>query len=199
MDATVQAQIVNQRRFAQATVREFAAAVRAGDHERCAGTFEALGRVAYGWRRAMRAVANAPAPDDFRLRFLKLWVENGDDLRSEVSDDLVLIKALWSLLPRYIGPAPLTLYRGDTLWNRRRRTYGLAWTTELEIAHAYARGLCRSSQGGSVLLKTTASAQAIISAPAQGEDRYGEQEYLLDRRRLERVEVIERFTQVAPG
>ena len=40
-----------------------------------------------------------------------------------------------------------------------------------------ARSLA-SSQGGSVLLKTTASGQAIISAPAHGEDRYGEQEYL---------------------
>jgi hypothetical protein len=102
------------------------------------------------------------------------------------------------LLPHYIGLAPLTLYRGDSLWNRWWRTYGLAWTTELEVARAFALGLWRSSQGGSVLLKTTASGQAIISAPAHSEDRYGEQEYLLDRRRLERVEVVERFTQVAP-
>jgi hypothetical protein len=107
-------------------VREFAAAVRAGHHERCARTFEALGRVVYGWRQAMRAVANTPAPDDFRPWFLQQWIRNGDHIRSEVSDDLVLINALWSLLPRYIGPAPLTLYRGDSLWNRRRRTYGLA-------------------------------------------------------------------------
>jgi hypothetical protein len=145
----------------------------------------------------MRAVANTPAPDDFRFRFLNVWVVSGDHLRSEVGDDLLLINALWSLLPRYIGPAPLTLYRGDGLWNRRRRTYGLAWTTDLEVARAYALGCWRSSEGGSVLLKTTASAQAIICAPAHGDNRYEEQEYLLDRRRLERVEVIERFTQVA--
>jgi hypothetical protein len=82
------------------------------------------------------------------------------------SDDLFLITALRSLLPHYIGLAPLTLYRGDSLWNRRRRTYGLAWTTELEVARAAARA--------GVSAKTTASGQAIISAPAHGEDRYGE-------------------------
>jgi hypothetical protein len=148
----------------------------------------------------MRAVANAPAPDDFRFWFLvKVWIEQGDHIRSEVDDDLVLNKALWSLLPRYIGPAPLTLYRGETLFNRRRRTYGQAWTTDMEIARNVALGPFRSFEGGSVLLKTTASRRAIISAPAHGEDRYGEQEYLVDRRRLERVEVVERFTQKALG
>jgi hypothetical protein len=128
-----------------------------------------------------------------------VWVEHGDHIRSEVDDDLVLNKALWSLLPRYIGPAPLTLYRGEALGNRSRRTYGQAWTTDVEVARNVALGTFRSFEGGSVLLKTTASGQAIISAPAHGEDRYREQEYLVDRQRLGCVEFVERSTQVSVG
>jgi hypothetical protein len=61
------------------------------------------------------------------------------------------------------GPSPLTLYRGETLWNRRRRTYGQAWTTDVEVARNVALGPFRSFEGGSVLLKTTASGQAITA------------------------------------
>jgi hypothetical protein len=153
-------------------------------------------------RQLPTAKVRGPEGDikDIQARLLeKRWVEQGDHIRSEVDDDIVLNKALWSLLPPYIGPAPLTLYQGETLWNRRRRTYGQAWTTDVKVARNAALGPFRSFEGGSVLLKTIASRQAIISAPAHGEDRYGEQEYLVDRRRLERVEVVERFTQVALG
>jgi ribosome modulation factor len=72
------AQIIQKerRRFERAAVREFVAAVRAGDHERCARTLEALDRVVYGWRKAMRTVANTPAPDDFRFWFRNVWLSS---------------------------------------------------------------------------------------------------------------------------
>ena len=91
----IQARLLEKRHVSQALVREFVAAVGAGDQQRCKRILKALElEVIYGWREAMRAVANTPA---------------------------------------------------------------------------------------------------------HGEDRYGEQEYLVDRQRLEHVEVVERFTQVAPG
>src|SRR5262245_51063624 len=110
------------------------------------------------------------------------------------------MSALWSLLPPYVGAEPLTLYRGESFRNRRRRTYGLAWTVDREVARSFASDrLWRTSKGGSILLKTIAPAAAVISAPALiGGGHPTEQEYLVDRRLLRRVEVVERFSQVAP-
>jgi hypothetical protein len=53
------------------------------------------------------------------------------------------------------------------------------------------------STGGSVLLETLAPAEAIICAPALLDDRYGEKEYIVDRRRLTFVNVIDRFPQLS--
>jgi len=49
-----------------------------------------------------------------------------------------------------------------------------------------------------VLLKTEAPAEAVICSPMIVNDGYGEQEYLVDRRRLSRVDVVERFPQREP-
>ena len=42
-----------------------------------------------------------------------------------------------ALLPAYTGPA-LTLYRGDSAWNRKRRTYGPSWSAAVELARSPA-------------------------------------------------------------
>ena len=46
---------------------------------------------------------------------------------------------------------------------------------------------------GSVLLDALAPREAIVCAPGLLDDRYGEQEYVVDRRRLKAITVIERF------
>ena len=100
----------------------------------------------------MRAIAKVDdVPNEFRERFLRgPWLVEGDHIRSEVSDDLILLDGLWSLLPRYRGPA-LILFRGDSMYNRQRRTYGVSWTESIEVARQYAeRGLWRTFKGGSV-------------------------------------------------
>ena len=86
----------------------------------------------------------------------------------------------------------MTLYRGDSAWNRKRRTYGLAWSTKREVAEGFARGTWRTFKGGSVLLSTVAPREAIICCV--GNER-GEAEYLVDRRALKVVSVVERFAQ----
>jgi hypothetical protein len=83
------------------------------------------------------------------------------------------------------------LFRGDSMYNRRRRTCGLAWTESIEVARQYAeQGFCRTCEGGSILLETTAPPEAIICATAMFGDRYAEQEYVVDRRRLTGVKVV---------
>jgi hypothetical protein len=150
--------------------------------------------------KAFRAIGRGRgrgAPDAFRRAFAELWIVNGDDIRDQVNDDLALIGALRQLLPPYRG-GPLTLYRGDSAFNRRRRTYGHSWTSSLDTARGFAYGVWRAFDGGSVVLKSIVPPAAIICAPALQGDDYGEDEYLVDRRKLGRVEVIERVSQVSP-
>ncbi|MGH6670443.1 MAG: hypothetical protein ACRECV_00525 [Xanthobacteraceae bacterium] len=134
-------------------------------------------------------------PADFRQQMLDLHSTKGHRLREEVGD-LVLIDAYRSVLPPYTGPKRL-LYRGDGAQNRRYRTYGLSWTTDVDQARGFARGW-RIADGGSVLLETMAEPDAIIAAPAEHENMLcpEECEYIVDRRRLGKVKVLERFSHL---
>jgi hypothetical protein len=75
------------------------------------------------------------------------------------------------------------------------RTYGFSWTAKEKIARDFSNRFCRASEGGSALSRTVAPMEAIICAPALIDNRYAEQEYLVDRRRLGAVEVLERYPQ----
>jgi len=150
------------------------------------------------WRRALlRVTRRAAVPDEIRQYFLECWLRYGDHIRQEVGDDHLLIRSLRVLLPPYTGPAVL-LYRGESWTNRRRRTYGPYWSANREVGEAYAAtGHIRTSHGGSVLLRTLAPPAAIICAPLlECEDRYAEQEYIVDRSRLNGVEVLQHYSQV---
>lgn len=184
------------RRPERHVVRDFVEAVCTGNAELLLKCVEAL-EANMQWRAAMRAVANSRgAPDDFRKSLLALWVRDGDHLRQEVNDDLALADGLRAMLPPYTGPA-ITLYRGESARNRQRRTYGLSWSATVEVARTFtATGKYRTYAGGSVLLETLAPTEAIICAPVIHNDRYGEQEYLVDRRRLRSVRVLERYRQL---
>lgn len=92
------------------------------------------------------------------------------------------------------GPA-LTLYRGESASNRRRRTYGLSWSREQGVADGFARGIWQTFEGGSVLLETIVEPQTIICAPMLHDNGYGEDEYLVDRRVLGTVTVLARYPQ----
>jgi hypothetical protein len=64
--------------------------------------------------------------------------------------------------------------------------------TDIEVA----RGQYRTYEGGSVVISTMAPPEAIISIPGLEHDRFqAENEYLVDRRRLEVVEVAKRLSQ----
>ena len=179
--------------------RAFATSVHSGDADATFAAFQVLTQ-SYSaglWRMAMRAVAKAPCPSRaLRRRLLDMYVAWGDNLRQEVSDDLLLCDALRMMLLPYAGPARV-LYRGEIGENQRRRTYSLSWSQDIDVARHFAQGITRTCIGGSVLLKTTAPPSAIICAPSNAADRYGEREFLVDRRRLHKVEVVERFSQIS--
>jgi hypothetical protein len=148
--------------------------------------------------RALRVASrNRRHSQAFRLDMFNFLVRYGEELRTAAPHDFVLIDFLRAVLPRYTGPA-IALFRGETFMNRKHRSYGFSWSANEKIARDYAqRENWRASQGGSVLLKTKAPARAVICAPALLNNRYGEEEYFVDRRRLTKVVVLERFSQLS--
>jgi hypothetical protein len=132
-----------------------------------------------------------------RRAFLRLYVRSGDHIRLETGDDLTLIRGLRVLLPPYTGPA-VRLYRGQDALETRRRSYGLSWSSSREVAEGYAQGLLQYCTGGSVLLEALATPDAVLCRIGRTEDRYGEAEYLVDRRRLQRVKVVAEYAQLEP-
>lgn len=81
------------------------------------------------WQAAFRSLDGVKAPAGFRRRFMAIWQQDGDTLRSSVTDDAALATGLRALLPPYRG-GDVILYRGEGFPNRRRRTYGLSWTSD---------------------------------------------------------------------
>ena len=128
---------------------------------------------------------------------MRAWVGAGDHIRSEVDDDLILIRGLRRLLPSYRGP-PRTFYRGESVYNWKRRTYGLSWSGQVDVARGFAEssyvGSYRYFEGGSVLVKVVARSHNMICAVT--DDHYVEEEYLLDRRGLKGVTAVQRYQQL---
>jgi hypothetical protein len=72
----------------------------------------------------------------------------------------------------------------------------LRWSADREAATCFARNNLRLGING-VLLRTIAPSAAIICAPhALGADRPAEAEYIVDRRQLSGVIVLERFAEI---
>jgi hypothetical protein len=76
--------------------------------------------------------------------------------------------------PKRHGPAASArrVYRGDGAWNRQRRTCGISWTTtDPNIAKAFAAGLWRTFEDGSVVLRAEVQPEALITQVPSDEDR----------------------------
>ena len=149
-------------------------------------------------QRAFGAVCRLQrVPPEIKEYFLQKWIRDGDAIRDEFRKDRFLLPVLRTLLPPYEGPA-VRLYRGDSAFNRRRRSYGMSWSAHREVAERFALGIWRTFKGGSVLLETVAPPEAIICAVHLHDDNFKEAEYLVDRRRLPLVKVLARFSEEPP-
>lgn len=192
--------LIDQRRREREERRVIAAlldATRRGDRATLVDLIGQIDYVCFGWKRVFQRLARLDRVSrDMQWMWLQFYIQWGEHTRVEVGDDLLLIRALRVLLPPYRGPA-VTLFRGEGARNRHRRTYGLSWTSEREVAEDFANRDWRTSVGGSVLLQTRAPPAAIICAPHRLDNRFGEREYLVDRRRLDGVTVLKRFSQLS--
>ncbi|MBX3492129.1 MAG: hypothetical protein KF899_04160 [Parvibaculum sp.] len=176
-------------------VREVVAAIRAGDAGRA---LRAICRAAdlYICREAFVRIARLPpAAPEIQDAFLALFTSSGDSLRSMVNDDRVLARGLRVLLPSYTGPA-VRLWRGELAANARYRRYGASWTASRDIAEAFAQSeIRRQSRGGTVVLETLAPPDAILCARTLHPDHLesNEQEFIVDRWKLDKVRIVARF------
>jgi hypothetical protein len=172
--------------------REFVAGVLTANPDRMAAALATLDFGGFDVDHAMRAVARLNSvPNEAQDFFLQVHLRFGDKLRQECTRDLWLLRGYRVLMPPYNGSG-ITLYRGEQADNRQRRTYGMPWTTTRDVADNYARRAQGHVSGG-VLLETMAPPEAIICAVPRNSDRYGEHEYLVDRRKLGQVKVLARY------
>jgi hypothetical protein len=132
-----------------AAAHEFAEAILADDVERFGAALVAVDRLGItkpAFRRLCMRMPNVS--DGIRAHFLTVWRHHGDHIRDEVDDDRILVRALRLLLPRYAGPG-MTLFRGDSMFNRRRKTYGVAWSADENVADTFAQGIWQHLKSGS--------------------------------------------------
>jgi hypothetical protein len=103
-----------------------------------------------------------------------------------------LVDAFKHLLPPYTGES-LVLYRGELASRHLTGIYGISWTPIIETAKVFADRRC-SDEGSGVVLKIEATPGMIVAAVkdySQHTLRLGEDEYLVDPRRIEgKVSVV---------
>ncbi len=136
-------------------------------------------------------VRSGVAAGEIRQSFVSQWILNGDEIRDHCGQDTLLLDALRVLLPPYSG-ASRELFRGESFHNRRYRRYGMSWTLNIDIARDFACIHARMTEAGGVLLRAQVPADAIMFDPHTHANEYAEDEFIVDRRLLTRVDVIER-------
>jgi hypothetical protein len=191
--------IKEERRADRRAAMAFVRACMTGNADMVDGAAHLLNEeTVTGWTIAIRKIARevSEVSPDVRSAFLSIWIQT-KMLPLSVGDHQALCTALRVLLPPYPGP-PLRLFRGTSADERRRRTYGISWTSDLEIADNFAQER-RCWNGGSVLLETVAPPEAIICAISQASGNlYEESEFAVDRRQLRTVKVLRRYKQADP-
>ena len=122
------------------------------------------------------------------------WIEGGHHMREQIANDQLLIHLLRRILLPYDG-GPIVLFRGENRGRWDNRSIGLAWTSNIETARMFGRGLNAVRFGG-VLLKACFQPEAIISGP-NGHSRYlDEDQFTVDPSCFPSITPIEFFPRI---
>jgi hypothetical protein len=187
--------LAQERRDAEAAAKAFAKACEAGDVAALYFAADQLNATMDSWRLAMLRVSRLKGVSpEIRSAFLEIWVES-KALPFKVGHRRTLVDALRILIPAtYDGP-PLTLYRGASAGERRRRIYGFSWTTRFDIAREHFAVQRQTWDGGSIVLETVAPSDAILLV-REDENYYDEGEVVVDPFKLSRIRILERLPQL---
>lgn len=123
------------------------------------------------------------------------WIEAGHHLRSQIADDKLLVQLLRHLLPAYEGQT-IELFRGENRERWERKAIGLAWSSNLETARMFGRGLNAVWSGG-VLLKAQFSREAIVAGPNAHSSYLGEGQFTIDPFWPAHIEAVEFYPPVS--
>jgi hypothetical protein len=136
-------------------------------------------------------------PESVRAFFLAWWLNRGHFIRDIANDGRQLVGALRAMLPQYHGPG-LTLYRGESATALPRRRFGIAWTSVESVADGFCHfpNVRETHEGGTAVLQAYASPDAILCAAADHGDPMGDNEIIVDPKRLAGVRVLRRYPQV---
>jgi len=124
------------------------------------------------------------------------FIEFGHRVREKVDDDRLLVSALRQLLAKFAGTDAgrgMVLYRGESMDRFQEGHIGLCWTTKRSVAEMFAGGLNAMIGQGGVLLQASAPGHALIAGPNAHSRWLGEEEYLVDPRLLQNIELVARY------
>jgi hypothetical protein len=186
--------IREQRRADRRAAMAFVRACKAGDVKLLYKAADLLSNESVtGWTIAVRKIARevSQVSPNIQSAFLSVWIQT-QMLPLKVGDHRALCTAARMLMPPYRGPS-VRLYRGASGSERRRRIYGISWTSDINTAEKFAEQYSQFDEG-SVLLETVAPTEAIFCdiGGASGH-LYREGEYAVDRRHLRCVNLARRY------
>ena len=131
------------------------------------------------WESYAKQLLQEPTPSaEISRVFGTYWIEAGHRIREQLGDDQALAHLLRHVLLPYEGIAVM-LYRGENLARWEDRSVGFAWTSNVEVARMFGRGLNAISSGG-VLLEGSFPPEAIISGPNDHSLWLGEEQFTID-------------------
>lgn len=148
------------------------------------------------WRECISQFAVGRQDVSLGTALLSLWTTYGfriaKGLRSEIT---VLVDALRQTLPKYAGQS-VTLYRGELAERYSARSFGIAWTPDLDVAVMFANRRF-PDEGQGVVLRVEASVEMIVAAPTDHSKWLQEKEYIVDPRMITTIEVLRPINDLA--
>jgi len=120
---------------------------------------------------------------------MSFWTEHGFHIACSLREDTIFLDALRKHLRLYRGKGRV-LYRGELFERHRARTYGIAWTADLEAAERFAERRMILDEGAGVVLRIDATSEMIVAGPTAHSRRLQENEYLVDVRMIGGVTVV---------
>lgn len=148
------------------------------------------------WKSRALLLLNEPSPQpEIAEQFGIYWIEGGHRIREQIADDRNLVCLLRHMLPPYEGNA-LTLFRGENQARWEAGQVGLAWTSDIDVAKMFGRGL-NSVLSGGVLLEGCFEPEAIIAGPNVHSCYLGEGQYTIDPSYVANVIVIKKFPSIS--
>lgn len=147
------------------------------------------------WRGIAESVVaeRAPLPCT-RDEFGTYWVTAGHHLREQIADDRLLASFLRVSLPPYAGGS-VTLFRGENLDRWHSGNLGFAWSSNIDVARMFGRGLNAIRSGG-VLLRATLELPAVISGPNDHSSYLGENQFTVDPFAATGIQELEVFPSI---